>query len=175
MPTITETPKWPDNTGYPNPRDGGNGPWQAAFSDVPIFHWLSQPQNKKHFDDCNTFFEGDRGSRPSWVDWFPVEQKLLRGSKSDHPLLVDVAGGRGHDVIEFHNHFPDHRGKLVLQDQQAVLDSITELPSAVEKRSIDFFKEKPVTGMTFPSFCCEPLRHLSSAADAYLQTLEFTS
>ncbi|KAI1637608.1 S-adenosyl-L-methionine-dependent methyltransferase [Biscogniauxia mediterranea] len=90
----------------------------------------------------------DRGSRPSWVTWFPVKDKLLDGRRdSQSPLLVDIGGGRGHDLMEFVAQFPDEPGRFVLQDQQPVLDSITSLSPKIEKkRVIDFFRESPVAG-----------------------------
>lgn len=141
------TPDHLRQTGYRNPNDGRDGPFQAAFDcqGEGIFTWLTKPENAEHWDATNSFFEGDRGSRPSWVTWFPVQEKLIDGSRPDFPLLVDVAGGRGHDLIEFHDRFPD-AGTLVLQDQQPVLDDAESLPVGIEKQKFDFFAEPPVKG-----------------------------
>ncbi|KAL7620314.1 hypothetical protein AAE478_009308 [Parahypoxylon ruwenzoriense] len=148
MPPITAGPNFFKETKFQNPIDPRNGTFQKAFkSDIPIFPWLALPENKEHWDDANTFFEGDRGSRPSWVTWFPVKDKLLGGTVDDRaPLLVDVAGGRGHDLLEFLEQFPSETGKFVLQDQRQVLDSATNLPDKVEKHAINFFLESPVAG-----------------------------
>ncbi|KAL1637622.1 hypothetical protein SLS58_009225, partial [Diplodia intermedia] len=145
LPAVAHACDWLKERNHPNPTDGANGPFQGAFqTDLPIFGWLQK--HPRFADDVNTFFEGDRGSRPSWVKWFPVEEKLLQGSRADAPLLVDFAGGRGHDIVQFRAHFPDQPGRLVLQDQQDVLDSSVPLHPSIEKRSFDFFKEKPVPG-----------------------------
>ena len=50
---------------------------------------------------------GNRGSRPSWIEWFPVEHNVLRGTKedSDAVLVVNIAGGRGHDLKAFRQNF----------------------------------------------------------------------
>lgn len=148
MPAIAAAPEWFKENGFQNPTDPRNGPFQKAFgTNIPIFQWLALPENKERWDAANTFFEGDRGNRPSWVTWFPVQDELLSGKIDDQaPLLVDVAGGRGHDLLEFINQFPCVKGKYVLQDLQKVLDSATNLPAAVEKRAIDFFNESPVKG-----------------------------
>jgi len=52
--------------------------------------------------------EGVRSSRPAWADWFPVQERILDDVKteSDAVVLVDVAGGRGHDLEAFRAHFP---------------------------------------------------------------------
>lgn len=147
--SIANTPDYLQQTGYRNPKDGQDGLFQAAFDckGEGIFNWLERPENSVQWDAANSFFEGDRGSRASWVTWFPVQENLIDGSRLDSPLLVDVAGGRGHDLIEFHDRFPDV-GTLVLQDQQSVLDDAVSLPVSIEKRKFDFFKEPPLKGIT---------------------------
>ncbi|KAI5864720.1 S-adenosyl-L-methionine-dependent methyltransferase [Durotheca rogersii] len=148
LPPTAVAPELFKETGFKNPVDPEAGTFQKAFNTkMPIFPWMALPENKDHWDAANTFFEGDRGSRPSWVTWFPIKEKLLSGSIDDQaPLLVDIAGGRGHDLMEFLDQFPDETGRFVLQDQPQVLDSATTLPAKVEKRPINFFKESPVEG-----------------------------
>ncbi|ROV88726.1 hypothetical protein VMCG_10045 [Cytospora schulzeri] len=147
MLTHATTPDYLEKTGYRNPNDSRNAPFQEAFKcpGEGLFEWLLRPENAKQWETLNTFFEGDRGSRPSWVTWFPAREKLIDGSNPDTPLLVDIGGGRGHDLMEFSEQFPN-AGPLVLQDQQYVLDSATSLPDTVRKHTIDFFKESPVRG-----------------------------
>lgn len=160
MPCISRAAKWFEENGHKNPQDPKNVPFQQAFNaeEMEIFPWLFMPENQMHFNSANEFFEGDRGSRPSWVKWFPVEEKLLPGFREDegNPLLVDVAGGRGHDILEFEKQFPDAKGRLVLQDIQPVLDSAEALSSRIEKRAIDFFTEAPIPGLSpvFVAFFC---------------------
>ncbi|KAI0122601.1 S-adenosyl-L-methionine-dependent methyltransferase [Daldinia grandis] len=147
-PAAVEAPRWFKKTGYQLPSDPAKGIIQAThgFSE-PLFTWFTRPEAKEAWDDANTFFEGDRGSSPSWASWFPVEEKLLKGCSKDLPVLVDVGGGRGHDVVEFCRAFPDVEGRVVLQDQQPVLDSsVADLPPTIEKSRIDFFQEAPVKG-----------------------------
>ncbi|KAI2768746.1 S-adenosyl-L-methionine-dependent methyltransferase [Daldinia loculata] len=147
-PAAVEAPSWFKSTGYQLPTDPAKGIIQATHGfKEPLFTWFRRPENKKAWDHANTFFEGDRGSSPSWVSWFPVKEKLLEGYNKDLPVLVDVGGGRGHDVVEFCKRFPDVEGELILQDQQLVLDSsVADLPATVKKYPIDFFKEAPVKG-----------------------------
>ncbi|KAI1483795.1 S-adenosyl-L-methionine-dependent methyltransferase [Daldinia eschscholtzii] len=147
-PSAIEAPKWFKKTGYQLPTDPAKGLVQATHGfDEPTFTWLTRPEAKEVWDNANTFFEADRGSSPSWVSWFPVKEKLLDGYNKDLPVLVDVAGGRGHDVVEFCKKFPDVEGRLVLQDQKPVLDSsVADLPATVEKYPINFFEEAPVQG-----------------------------
>ena len=119
----------------------------------------------------HTYFEADRGSRPNWVDWFPIEEKLVQNSNldKDQVLLVDVAGGRGHDISAFLEKFPDLPGRLILQDQPHVLNDPTlELDPKIEKKTIDFWVEGPVQGLQ--NFGVLAMKD----ADAWLQVPEFT-
>ncbi|KAI0190038.1 hypothetical protein EV127DRAFT_481488 [Xylaria flabelliformis] len=87
-------------------------------------NWLKEiigyqnPEDARQlWDNTNTFFEGDRGSRPSWLSWFPVKDKSFPGGHQQKtPLLVDVAGGRRHDLMEFLAKYPESLGPFVLQD-----------------------------------------------------------
>ncbi|KAK8112864.1 O-methyltransferase [Apiospora sp. TS-2023a] len=132
MPLQGKAPKFLQQTGFQNPSDAKHG---------EVFPFFLLPGNEEVFDNAQTFFEGDRGSRPSWVEWFPVKEKLLQGYNTKTQLPVDVGGGRGHDITEFHERFPQNTGKLILQDQQPVLDTAADLPACVEKVPIDFFEE----------------------------------
>ncbi|KAI1654256.1 S-adenosyl-L-methionine-dependent methyltransferase [Daldinia decipiens] len=147
-PAAVEAPSWFKRAGYQLPTDPAKGIIQATHGfEEPLFTWFTRPEAKETWDNANTFFEGDRGSSPSWVSWFPVKEKLLEGYNKDLPVLVDVGGGRGHDVVEFYKRFPDVEGELILQDQQLVLDSsVADLPATVKKYPVDFFKEAPVKG-----------------------------
>ncbi|RYC64180.1 hypothetical protein CHU98_g2031 [Xylaria longipes] len=145
---IAQGANWLKETGYQNPVDERHGMLQAANdTDLPTFKWLTLPKNKELWDNANTFFEGDRGSRPSWLSWFPVKDKLFpEGHQQQTPLLVDVAGGRGHDLMEFLAKYPDERGPFVLQDQQHVLDSALSLSPKITKQSFDLFEDSPTQG-----------------------------
>lgn len=83
------------------------------------------------------------GSRPSWVTWFPVKEKLNGRIDDEAPLLVDVGGGCGHDLLEFLDQFPGEKWKYILQDQRQVLDSAGDLAPMVEKRAFNFFYRVP--------------------------------
>lgn len=83
----------------------------SKSQNFPESLWVGISQDQERLDICNTFMEADRGSRPSWLNWFPVKERVIDGfdpTVSD-TLLVDVAGGRGHDIQAFHRKFPDAR------------------------------------------------------------------
>lgn len=57
---------------------------------------------------------GYRQGRTPWMDpsIYPVQENLIQGAEAgpDTPLLVDIAGGLGHDLTEFKSRFPAHPG-----------------------------------------------------------------
>lgn len=101
--------------------------------------------------DLNTFMGNTMGARKSWIDWFPAQERLLDGAKEAMPLLVDVGGGKGHDVLDFHSKYPQEGRRLVLQDLASVTDDLVDLGPAVERMTYDFFTDQPVKGNAKPS------------------------
>jgi hypothetical protein len=94
------------------------------------------------------------GMRDYWHEWYDIEGRLLKGfdSSQSSTLLVDVGGGKGHDLNAFDAAFGkpprNYPGKLVLQDLPHVLDTIpdSDLASSISKMAHDFFVEQPVKG-----------------------------
>ncbi|KAF5874092.1 putative sterigmatocystin 8-o-methyltransferase protein [Botrytis fragariae] len=130
--------------------------------------------------DFNTFMGNTMGARKYWLDWWPVEERVFEGVEgADNALLVDVGGGKGHDVMAFKEKFGGREngvGRLVLQDQPHVLEEIGkgELGEGIEKCGYDFFTEQPVKNSRIYFYhhilhdwsdykCLEILRVLKSA------------
>ncbi|KAJ5114417.1 hypothetical protein NUU61_000176 [Penicillium alfredii] len=146
MPTLAKLPEFLRRHNFHNPAGALNGPLQYAEKiDESVWTWL--PRNPEYLDNCNTFMEGDRGARPSWLEWFPVKERLLDGARPDGDvLMVDVAGGRGHDLLAFAEKFPHAPGRLVLEDLPHVVDESTVDTTRIEKKPFDLFKPQPVQG-----------------------------
>lgn len=88
-------PSYFKKVGYCQPEDPRDGLFQYSFStDKESFEfWSSQPEVVDNFNTCMT---GIHGSRPSWIEWYPVEECILKEDLSEDPsqvLLVDVGGG----------------------------------------------------------------------------------
>ncbi|KAJ6779804.1 hypothetical protein PWT90_01496 [Aphanocladium album] len=140
-----KAPKYLKEYGYRSPTDPRDGLMQFAFqTKMTTFElFSSMPQV---LSDFNLFMGNTMGARNYWVDWYPVEQQLLDGASAESPLLVDVGAGKGHDLLAFHEKYPG-RGKLVLQDLDAVTDSVgATIDPAIEVMTYDFFTEQPVKG-----------------------------
>ncbi|KAF1962612.1 sterigmatocystin 8-O-methyltransferase [Byssothecium circinans] len=103
-------------------------------------------------NDFHLFMGNTMGAREYWHEWYDVEGRLLAGfdPSQSSTLIVDVGGGKGHDLQAFYAAFgqpfwQDERN-LILQDLPHVVDAIsdTELPPTVVKMAHDFFTEQPV-------------------------------
>jgi hypothetical protein len=146
LPIIHKTPEFFQKTDYRNPGDPKNGPLQHTYNTSgSCWDWLAE--NPEALDRFNTFMEGSRADIAHWADWFPVQEQLLDGAVVNRPLLVDVGGGRGHDLVGFKEKFPLTRGKLVLEDLPSVIEDIHNLDSDIERVKHDFFKPQPVKGL----------------------------
>ncbi|KAH8427499.1 uncharacterized protein LDX57_005212 [Aspergillus melleus] len=84
------------------------------------------------------------GARKYWVDWYPVQERILNGADPNTALIVDVGAGKGHDLIAVQERFPN-TGQLVLEDLEAVTDTL-DLDPTIQKVPYDFFTEQPVPG-----------------------------
>ncbi|KAI1138503.1 S-adenosyl-L-methionine-dependent methyltransferase [Hypoxylon sp. FL0543] len=144
--SLVNMPFYLEKTGFKNV-EGPPGPFQDAHdTDDNMFQWLiKDPPMMVNF---NAFMTGQRVDRKQWFDFFDVEDILLNGAKMDPDatLLIDIGGGEGHDISEFHKRYPDAPGRLVLQDLPPVIDSVQELTPKVERQKYDFFQPQPVKG-----------------------------
>ena len=102
----------------------------------------------------NTYMTGNENSRPSWIDWYPVEERLLKDAKADTDaiLMIDIAGGRGHYLTAFKERFPYIKGRLILQEVPNVIEDIESLDSSIERMKHDMFEPQPVKGNELTSF-----------------------
>ena len=95
--------------------------------------------------DFNLFMGNAMGTRKHWQDWYPVRERLLTDLEDGAPLLVDVGGGKGHDLEAFQSKFPNS-GRLALEDLPHVVDSNPDLDREIERVAYDFFREQPLKG-----------------------------
>ncbi|OJZ88481.1 hypothetical protein ASPFODRAFT_44168 [Aspergillus luchuensis CBS 106.47] len=145
LPVFHKTPEFLKKTGYKNPEDPYNTPLQYAYkSSGTCWDWFREhPVALQRF---NTFMEGTRANTPHWADWFPVQERILDGALTDRPLLVDIGGGRGHDLAGFKDRFPSVTGKLILEDLPPVIEDIQDLSKDIRRIKHDFFTPQPIKG-----------------------------
>lgn len=124
---------------YRNPDDVLDGPFQYALdTKVSMFEWLNaHPSLARAFQALmSSYNEG----RPKWMDegFYPILERL-QGVPNEDVLLVDVGGGKGHDLREFKDRYPHISGRLILQDQDPIVAQVKESDLGVEVMAHDFF------------------------------------
>jgi hypothetical protein len=144
-------PQFFKKTAYKSPVPGGlDGPFQDAHkTQLPFFEWLvATPPYLQYFD---SFMSAYRAGKANWYDpgFYPVSERMITAfnPEASDVLLVDVGGGRGHDVAAFAAQYASRPGKIILQDREPVIAGV--LASSTEERPYeaqahDFFTPQPV-------------------------------
>ncbi|KAH8428364.1 uncharacterized protein LDX57_006065 [Aspergillus melleus] len=151
-PSFGGLPELFKKTGYKSPTLGGtDGPFQAAHNtQLPFFEWLvSTPPHLQHFD---SFMAAYRAGKADWYEpgFYPVSERLITDwdSSVSDVLLVDVGGGRGHDVAAFTSRYGSHPGRIILQDREPVIAGVLACNSnkvqRFEVQAHDFFTPQPI-------------------------------
>ena len=95
---------------------------------------------------------GSHTGRPRWMDpnFYPVNENLINGAKvvDDAVFLVDIGGGKGHDLQELSRKHPNLPGKLILQDLKGVVEETkaSGLDKEIMTMEHDFFTAQPIIG-----------------------------
>ena len=125
-PSFNGFPDYFKSHGYRDEVSPSSGPLQFAFkTDLHFFPWLEA--NLPNLSRFAYFMSAYRAGHPDWWDFYPVTERLVHGfgRESSGVFLVDVGGGRGHDLDQFcaarHTSLP---GKVILQDQASVISSL---------------------------------------------------
>ena len=149
IPSAMQAPRYLRESGsYRCPTDPTNGFFQLAHQTrYSAFDYLSKLQPER-IHDFNVFMGNTMGARNYWVDWYPIKERLLEGADANLPLLVDVGGGKGHDLQAFKAKYPYAEGRLILQELPLALGSIEAgaLHETIECQEHDFFTPNPVRG-----------------------------
>ncbi|KAE8164579.1 hypothetical protein BDV40DRAFT_310786 [Aspergillus tamarii] len=93
---------------------------------------------------------GTDAGKADWHEFYPVTERMLASfdSSLSDVLLVDVGGGRGHDVATFAAHYTSRPGRIILQDREPVIAGVVangaELP--FEAQTHNSFTPQPIKG-----------------------------
>lgn len=130
--------------GYKVPNSSAHAPFFETFGSVQWQYFKDHPERGQSF---NSFMQGQQQGRTCWLDIYPAEERLIAEitKEDDAVLLVDVGGGRGHDLLELAKRKGTEHGRLILQDLPEVVADAPEL-NAVESMGYDFFTPQPVKG-----------------------------
>ncbi|KAJ6439554.1 O-methyltransferase [Purpureocillium lavendulum] len=148
MPTFLALPEFLAKNNYQTPADEDNSPLQFGLQTDKTFYEAihSDPTLNEVF---NNYMKAYYQSVSRWTEMYPVRERLGGEEPlSSGPLLVDVGGNVGYQLVEFHKRFPDLHGRLVLQDRASVIASAPAsawdaLPAAVTVLAHDFFTPQP--------------------------------
>lgn len=137
-------PEYFAERGYRNPGDAFNGPWQYGWR-TDKHYWDWQSERPTYQNACNVVMSISRSvsgmSRgQEWFDFYPVEK--LQGAEN-RPLLVDIGGGLGHDLVILQKHAPSLSGKMIPEDLPSVIPEVKGLPEGIELVGHDFFEPQP--------------------------------
>lgn len=151
---IQRFPEYLKQVNYRNPDSTVQpGPFQYCLdTDLSTFEWIGQ--RPEVAADFNLFMTQHRPQ--DWTETFFVPDNLFSGVtiNENAPLVVDVAGGYGHDLRRVKSRvlaaLPSARkkGQFVLEDQASVIDTVPDdLHDAdIEYVKHDFFTPQPVKG-----------------------------
>lgn len=169
-PLFRALPSFLRATGFRNPTDGDAcnfQHWRGAGSS--FFQYISaDPALASDFNDAMECHS--RYNLTPWPEIYPTET-VVAAARPGRPLVVDVGGGKGHDLRKFLARHPDvPAGSLVLQDLPDILKGVAEVSSssssssyppsppsstrgggkgeeeAIVARPYDFFTPQPVAG-----------------------------
>lgn len=142
---LVEYMRGPGIKQFADKEKGEQSIFDFTFGKPNIFRLLEiHPEQKKSFDD----YMAGRPRSKAWCEMFPA-LKLIDGfneHRGDGILLVDVAGGVGHETVKFLEKFPQAKGRCILQDLSITLDKIGNLQYGIEKMTYDFFTPQPIRG-----------------------------
>ncbi|KAK8004910.1 demethylsterigmatocystin 6-O-methyltransferase [Apiospora arundinis] len=137
--------------GWKNPTDAQDSPLMHAHQTDLNYFGLAAIRG--YLDDFNHHMGGYRQGRLPWMapGFVPVQDVLIEGADRSSPdavFMVDVGGGLGHDLLEFHRYHPSAPGRLIVQDLPQVVKSIvsSEENKALTPMAHNFFEEQPIKG-----------------------------
>ncbi len=145
LPTAAKMPEYFRTHQYHDPRDNNDSAFAHAFGSEFWTYLSTHPSSSADF---NSFMQSRREGRPSWFAPYPVEENLLseRDPSPDAVLLIDIGGGRGHDLSKFRTTYPKHGGRLILQDQPDVISNASADLEGIECMPHNFFMPQPIKG-----------------------------
>lgn len=88
-------------------------------------------------EDFSKLMSSFREGRAQFLEVYPLGERILSGwTRNDSQLLVDIGGGRGHDLVKIIQQYPETAGHMVLQDQADVVGHAI-CPEAMEVMAHD--------------------------------------
>lgn len=144
LPGYGNLPSFLRDMDYSNPCDPIHTNWLAMRGLSRFDDLKSKANDMASFQNVMEIFAANKAP---WTDIYPV-QKVLEAFRPDRPLVVDVGGGKGHDILKFRSHLPPdiEPAKLVLQDMEPVIGAVDTRTTGITGMVHDIFRTQPVKG-----------------------------
>lgn len=130
--------------GFQNPVHASQSAFNYAFG-ASFFDWMMEnPVTLRCFD---LYMSGRRVGKTSWLDYYPIEERLVKGTSPENPIfMVDIGGGQGHDLKSLSDKYGGKGlpGRLILQD--SVADTREDSTTIFEFMAHNFFEPQPIIG-----------------------------
>lgn len=143
-------PQFLRQTGYVNPTDPNNCPWQLGHrTDQSPFPWLqSHPEMMEFF---LPWMATQRDGLPTMFDVVDFRQEFGQNTDDSTILFVDVGGAMGHQCIALKQKYPELLGRVILQEQAHTIEQVKASPlpgfEGIEPQVHDFFTHQPLKGI----------------------------
>lgn len=117
-------------------------------TDLPLFEFLAQPGKEAQQEAFSRHMTAKNLMNRRWFELVDLDQALGQVESQDSPLIVDVGGSVGHDLIALHESHPELDGRLILMDLPGPIRNAKRslLPAAIETVEYDFFTPQPIVG-----------------------------
>jgi hypothetical protein len=70
------------------------------------------------------WMQSQRDGLPMFLDVVDFQKEFSQGSSDSSVLFVDTGGAMGHQCIALKQKYPELPGRIILQDQQRVIDQV---------------------------------------------------
>ncbi|KAI1179887.1 S-adenosyl-L-methionine-dependent methyltransferase [Nemania sp. FL0916] len=149
-PAFIAIPQFLRENNYANIVDGAHSPWYIGQrTDLEPFKWLySRPDMLKYF---MTWMINQRDGLPTFLDVVDFKKEFgSQGVDEKTPVFVDIGGNMGHQCVALRQKYPDLVGRVILQDQEQVIQQATtaSIPGFkdIETQVYNFFTPQPIKG-----------------------------
>ncbi|KAK1566271.1 S-adenosyl-L-methionine-dependent methyltransferase [Colletotrichum navitas] len=130
--------------GHKNPIDPNDTPVKELTGHESMWSYLKEtPKAGETFNILQKF---STMKEPAWMEMYPHE-KLVDESDPNYPLLVDIGGGIGQDILRFYTAYPELASRIYLEDLPEVIADANEkaiIPNNVNKLEYNFFTPQPI-------------------------------
>ncbi|KAK1954615.1 S-adenosyl-L-methionine-dependent methyltransferase [Colletotrichum sublineola] len=113
---------------------------------IDFYMWSYLKENPKAGEIFNILQKVSTTKELVLVEMYP-HQKLVDGSDPNSPLLVDIGGGIGQDILRFYTTYPEEASRIYLEDLPEVIADGHQksiVPNTVNKVEYNFFTPQPI-------------------------------